>query len=146
MSCPYVQGSNTSYKRQGGVCQNYLLGVKIKVILVPLRVLRLGKIHSRSFHSTFQVSLYKEPKKVRRFDNQLYYWSICKFFAIEKYSFKVMSVTCNNYVLLELFLLRVPRNFKPHPQDRILVPLRGEKHFKPTHKTGSWFLLGVKKN
>ena len=36
---------------------------------------------------------------------------------------------------------------KPHPQNRILVPLRGEKQLKPhphTHKTGSWYLLGVK--
>ena len=57
--------------------------------------------------------------------------------------------------------LRGEKHFKPHPQNRILVPLRGEKHFKPhpqdrilvplrgknmsnhTHKTGSWFLLGV---
>ena len=34
--------------------------------------------------------------------------------------------------------------FKIRPQNRILVPLRGEKCSRYAHRTGSWYLLGVK--
>ena len=34
--------------------------------------------------------------------------------------------------------------FKIRPQNRILVPLRGEKCSRYAHRTGSWYLLEVK--
>ena len=37
------------------------------------------------------------------------------------------------------------KKFTPHPQNRILVSLRGEKNSRHTHTTGSWCFLGENK-
>ena len=42
-----------------------------------------------------------------------------------------------------MILLRGEKHFKPRPQNRILVPLRGEKISSHAHKTGSWYFLAV---